>query len=316
MVACCQGQAKTQGQRRQGQGAGRGVGQGHSLSPNATRPKYPLAISVKNFPLPLVLHFEKTQTKTFNYTLICDHPSTIYQVTLVSTDTNVAELKAGFFLNISCADAFFVDNDNNSNSNEIGSRNNQAGIMSNINSNESDTAYSLTTTTMMTNLITTTVATTINQRDEIGNGNASSSLSAGISSENSGESRGGISGTLTGEFNVTFEALLLGKSFLLIYANKVSGPGSEIHSNQIGIPKRPAVVFQGMIMVIKLMGLLDDIFPPMAYVVTIMATIGMGIKVDILVIKETLKKPMAPAIGLFSQYICMPLVSERSLNLF
>lgn len=54
---------------------------------------------------------------------------------------------------------------------------------------------------------------------------------------------------------------------------------------------------------------LDKIFIHVVILMVIVAYINMGCAIDLKVIKETLRRPVAPAIGLASQYLFMPLVS-------
>ncbi|XP_027236984.2 ileal sodium/bile acid cotransporter [Penaeus vannamei] len=54
---------------------------------------------------------------------------------------------------------------------------------------------------------------------------------------------------------------------------------------------------------------LDKIFIHVVIAMVIVAYINMGCAIDLQVIKQTLRKPVAPAIGLASQYLFMPLAS-------
>lgn len=54
---------------------------------------------------------------------------------------------------------------------------------------------------------------------------------------------------------------------------------------------------------------IDKIFIVIVVVLVIVASIVMGCKIDLMVVKEVLKKPFAPAIGFGCQFIIMPLVS-------
>ncbi|RWS25211.1 sodium/bile acid cotransporter-like protein [Leptotrombidium deliense] len=66
-------------------------------------------------------------------------------------------------------------------------------------------------------------------------------------------------------------------------------------------------IFQGS--VVRQVGMIDKV---MQYVIRVMVFVmyaNMGTQLDIAVVKETLKRPIGPAIGFFSQFIFMPLVS-------
>lgn len=63
---------------------------------------------------------------------------------------------------------------------------------------------------------------------------------------------------------------------------------------------------------------LNTIFTATVIVLVCLANVAMGCKTDILVVRETLRKPIAPVTGLLSQFIIMPMVSfgvGRALNL-
>lgn len=61
---------------------------------------------------------------------------------------------------------------------------------------------------------------------------------------------------------------------------------------------------------------LDKIFIHVVIAMVIVAYINMGCAIDLQVIKQTLRKPVAPAIGLASQYLFMPLVGHMWRLLF
>lgn len=61
--------------------------------------------------------------------------------------------------------------------------------------------------------------------------------------------------------------------------------------------------------VLRVKSVLDDIFIGCVSVLLALNYINMGCSLDMGIVKETLRKPKGPAIGLISQYIFMPLVS-------
>ncbi|KAL8564220.1 hypothetical protein ACOMHN_017488 [Nucella lapillus] len=65
-----------------------------------------------------------------------------------------------------------------------------------------------------------------------------------------------------------------------------------------------------LLTVVKTRRPVDIAFRSVLYGFVIMATIGMGCKTEMSVVKGVLKKPVAPAIGFFCQYLFMPLVSH------
>ncbi len=53
---------------------------------------------------------------------------------------------------------------------------------------------------------------------------------------------------------------------------------------------------------------LNMVFTGVMTLMVIVNTINMGGQLDLNVIKEVFKKPIGPAVGFFSQFVCMPLV--------
>lgn len=64
-----------------------------------------------------------------------------------------------------------------------------------------------------------------------------------------------------------------------------------------------------MIVVVKGKPLLTRIFTISVAVLVSLTYVNMGCSLDMDIVKSVIKKPIAPAVGLICQYICMPLVS-------
>ena len=62
--------------------------------------------------------------------------------------------------------------------------------------------------------------------------------------------------------------------------------------------------------IVRKEGAIDKVFMAVVFIFIVFANIGMGCKVDLAVVKQTLKRPVAPVVGLCSQFIFMPLVSN------
>ena len=65
------------------------------------------------------------------------------------------------------------------------------------------------------------------------------------------------------------------------------------------------------VVVIRKEGLIDLIFFPTLNILVACVNIGMGCAIDLKVVKAVLRRPVAPAIGFFSQFLVMPLVSTN-----
>lgn len=63
------------------------------------------------------------------------------------------------------------------------------------------------------------------------------------------------------------------------------------------------------VVVFRKRGLLDTIFQVFIYIFLVFVTLAFGCKLDLDVVKENLRRPVAPAIGLCCQYILMPMIA-------
>ncbi|XP_005096657.2 uncharacterized protein LOC101848287 [Aplysia californica] len=127
--------------------------------------------------------------------------------------------------------------------------------------------------------------------------------------------------TITGTAIFKLKTNNIGRTFVMFFAFRKDGP---IFQNSTRSPKKmeaqntgnvaspslpPNVVGKGVIIVMQLPRAIDKIFRTLLYIVIVTATIGMGMNVEIDIVKTVMKKPVAPIIGMFCQYICMPLIA-------
>jgi hypothetical protein len=63
------------------------------------------------------------------------------------------------------------------------------------------------------------------------------------------------------------------------------------------------------VVVFRKQGVLDMLFRVFIYIFLIFVTLAFGCKLDLNVVKENLRRPIAPAIGIVCQYVLMPMVS-------
>lgn len=111
-------------------------------------------------------------------------------------------------------------------------------------------------------------------------------------------------GDINRTINLTLHALFIGRANLVfqLWSNTTFNASHRDSSGH--------VVFVGYpIAVIRETTILDTLFRIFGISFIIFTTIGMGITTDLAVVKEVLKRPVAPIIGFTSQYIVMPLVS-------
>ncbi|KAK6178491.1 hypothetical protein SNE40_013276 [Patella caerulea] len=111
-----------------------------------------------------------------------------------------------------------------------------------------------------------------------------------------------------GNFSFTLGTDLLGRTWLdFILVENISEVVlvNNTHPQEIGSSR----LLRLLVIVIRPMRNLDIGFRVIVYIVVISSTIGMGCKTELDVVISVLKKPVAPAIGFFCQYICMPLIA-------
>ena len=106
-------------------------------------------------------------------------------------------------------------------------------------------------------------------------------------------------GFMHGTFELNIKGKLLGVSQLDIMA--VNNNGSDI----INVSLR--------VFVLRKIRMIDQVFFVVVAVFLFVIFIAFGCKLELEVVKECLKKPIAPGIGLACQYLAMPLVSYFSV---
>ena len=79
--------------------------------------------------------------------------------------------------------------------------------------------------------------------------------------------------------------------------------------NDVGSLDNTTLLDKYPVVVVRERGLIDLIFFLTLNILVACINIGMGCAVDLKVVKEVLRRPVAPAIGFFSQFLIMPLVS-------
>ncbi|XP_061188469.1 ileal sodium/bile acid cotransporter-like [Saccostrea echinata] len=108
--------------------------------------------------------------------------------------------------------------------------------------------------------------------------------------------RKGIRGNLT--FNLYGE--LIGRTFLAFELRKIE---NMQHNESVEDYSMYHVV------VFRKLGVFDTIFRIVIYIFLVFITLAFGCKLDLEVVKENLRRPVAPAIGIGCQYILMPLIA-------
>ena len=107
--------------------------------------------------------------------------------------------------------------------------------------------------------------------------------------------------------NVTINGVLIGRTFLEFYV--YTGQSTDDNSREwFKLTDRTNVI------VTREDSSLNSVFIGLVILLVCAANVAMGCKTDLHVVKETLKKPIAPVTGMFSQFVLMPLVNINIRN--
>ena len=120
----------------------------------------------------------------------------------------------------------------------------------------------------------------------------------------------------TSNFTVKVMGKFLGRTFIRILVSNTMNDSSQrdydVNSREVGsdesfdwyeLPEKYEVA------VGRTEGALSHSFTGLVIILVCLANVAMGCKTELSVVKEVLKKPIAPLTGMFSQFILMPMVS-------
>ncbi|PVD18286.1 hypothetical protein C0Q70_20835 [Pomacea canaliculata] len=137
---------------------------------------------------------------------------------------------------------------------------------------------------------------------------------------------------VSGTFNISIVSGLLGKGVLRFFLTSLHKNGSSIGDGEMDVGKDNVIsddststflvrssdlstsatsrddddssarrqVHQTFILIVRQQEMIDDIFRIATFIIVALATVGMGCKTDLAVVREVLKKPFAPAVGFVS----------------
>ncbi|KAL5022356.1 hypothetical protein ScPMuIL_001511 [Solemya velum] len=111
-----------------------------------------------------------------------------------------------------------------------------------------------------------------------------------------------LDGVVLGRTNITFQLMAVYGDDEYLSLVELPDAGNDTKAADKILYFYPVTVF-------KTMGPLDKIFRAVIYLFLICSTIGFGVKLDLQVVKECLKKPLAPIIGFVCQYGFMPSIA-------
>lgn len=113
-----------------------------------------------------------------------------------------------------------------------------------------------------------------------------------------------------GPLYFTVRGLFLGYSRVNFYINDTVAKNNSFASHDSGFVEEGTLLpIEYTVAVIREKRIVDNVFIAAVAFLVFFSNMGMGCKVDLDVVKEILKKPIAPSIGFCCQYIIMPLVS-------
>ena len=109
---------------------------------------------------------------------------------------------------------------------------------------------------------------------------------------------------INGTFDVTINSGVIGQALL------------EFSLNEVDVNNLTSVTLSQTydVIVIRKLRPVDTIFRLVVYCVQILVLTGFGAELDFQIVKDTLRKPVAPAIGFCCQYLMMPLVGHFLLR--
>lgn len=111
--------------------------------------------------------------------------------------------------------------------------------------------------------------------------------------------------TSTWAGNITIQGVFLGRTYLMFYQKLPEG--SELEGN--ATKEAAESQYRYHIAVIRPKRILDTVFIAVVAIVVLVPKVGMGCKLDLKVVRDVLKKPLAPIIGFICQFVIMPGVS-------
>lgn len=293
----------------------------------------------------LTLNMDQASRVGVNFTLYCSHPSVLYSIRLETENSNVAVVDSDFQLfNISCADASLRSGSNSRpsgrSSDPVTKLNSgeAAGATTSENSGStegnSESANSVAreassgsalgelldaipvvqggfSFTLHADLLGRTWLHVYGQRHADVDAalplvlvlpwNSPKPLSTSLASQPPSVKDHGLQSTPT---NASF-------------SGDLDPEVSDVPYEVVGVSDKPeyddeVVVHElqkHVVTVKRVIRPMDRAFRGILYGFIILSTVGMGCKTEIHVVKGVLRKPIAPAIGFFCQYLFMPLVS-------
>ncbi|XP_046543689.1 ileal sodium/bile acid cotransporter-like [Haliotis rubra] len=115
---------------------------------------------------------------------------------------------------------------------------------------------------------------------------------------------------VSGTFSINLRSDLIGRTWLVFETDRNRSSPQETQSDTETTTGQPENNVQRyMIVVTRNARPIDTVFNVVMYLFVIASTIGMGCKIELGVVKSVLRKPVAPAVGFFCQYLVMPLIA-------
>lgn len=140
-----------------------------------------------------------------------------------------------------------------------------------------------------------------------------------------------VSGMIEGNITLTLEGNLIGISSLVLRIDKFDvSSGSDnssgtqieqtrqikhVQTDDVNDVSKSKHTQTFEVLVLRILRPIDKVFMIFIPIFLFTITIGFGCKLDLGIVKECVKKPIAPGIGMGCQYVIMPLVSHEHLIL-
>jgi len=121
-----------------------------------------------------------------------------------------------------------------------------------------------------------------------------------------------LAGSTSNMSQFVLRGIFLGRTVINVETLNATQLVKSVNQRPLKVINASLPVVDYHVSVVRKQRLIDHLFLAMATIMLICANVGMGCKIDMAVVKEVLRKPIAPAIGFGCQYFIMPLVSVLS----
>jgi len=137
---------------------------------------------------------------------------------------------------------------------------------------------------------------------------------AEVSSENVILCQCDLAGSTSNMSQFVLRGIFLGRTVINVETLNATQLVKSVNQRPLKVINASLPVVDYHVSVVRKQRLIDHLFLGLVSIMVICANVGMGCKIDMAVVKEVLRKPIAPVIGFSCQYLIMPLVSVLAID--